>query len=185
VTSTGSGYLTDRQHLLKVREQLRRDLDTLALAWVDEDEGACAPAAGGIASAVSGGGASDPTLTSADHHAKYRGRDRIGRTLLHLAGKVREEAARLETRTPSRPCTCCGLELATHGEACFECDRYARVHREWCGDNVHKARPRVRMCSCPPERCEVCPDRAEEGRTVSHRCKARMQRARAAARALA
>lgn len=183
--TTPGAFITDRQHLLGVREQLRRDLDALALAWVDEDEGACAPAAGGVALASSGGSTSDPTHATVGHHDRYRSRDRLGRTILYLAGKVREEAARLEARTPTRPCACCGDELATHGDACFPCDRYARAHREPCGDEVHKARPSVRWCSCPRSCCDVCPDHAEEGRTVSHRCKARMGRARARARALA
>ncbi len=45
-----------------------------------------------------------------------------------------------------------------------------------CQAGVHRDRPKSNFCTCGPECCYACPDRPADGRTVSERCKKRMQR---------
>lgn len=168
--------ITDAKHLERVTAQLVTDIATLVGMWVDEEVGACAPRSS--PDGPSGGGPGDPTSSAAGHQAKYRDRDQIGNLLLHLAAKAREAVGRREPREPHKPCGCCKREMATHGDNCWACDRFLHVMGRRCTDDVHDGRPRTRMCECPAWCCEVCPDRAAEGRSVSERCKRAMTRAR-------
>ena len=166
--------ITDPKHLDAVLTRLTGNLSALADAWRDEDHAACAPA--GQSDGPGGQGPGDPTPSIAARDRKWEHRDRIGRTLLKLSRQVESEVDGLKPRVPSEPCGCCGDEMATHGRLCYECLRYRRVMDRACDSQVHDLRPRVKMCGCPGWCCEVCSDRAAPKRSVSERCKKRMDR---------
>lgn len=194
------GYITDRDHLAKVIQAGLGALLELQDAWLEEDRAACAPRSG-PAVAVSGGGTSAPTETAAtgpDHldprdpgvprvdMAKYRHRDRLGSRILTAVQRLEDMVRERKPRQAGGPCSCCELETATHGRDsqgrptdCWACWTFLRRMGRRCTDDIHEGRGRVRMCECPPECCDVCPDRAAEQRSMSERCRKRMQRARA------
>jgi len=167
-------YLTDRRHLATVTNQLMAAIIDLDEMWRQEDSAACAPSGG--RDGPSSPGPSDPTSAIASRDRKFVDRDRIGGLLLHLLSSAQDTIERNTPRTPTERCLCCETEMATHGRMCWACDKYLRATGYHCDPQIHDDRPTVRMCECPPECCEVCPDRAAEGRTESERCKKRRQR---------
>lgn len=175
--------LTDLDHLDTVATRIAGNLARLTRAWIHEHQAAYAPRS--RPDGPGANGPADPTATIADHPGKHRDADHIGATLLHVDRKLTELLTRLTPRTPTRRCTCCRTEMATHGAdsdgnptACWACDRYLRIMSHPCDDAVHEGRPKIRMCECPTWCCDVCPDRAAEGRSLSDRCRQRMRRAR-------
>ncbi len=170
-------YITDKHHLLKVAEDAIVAVEDLAKAWLSEDQSACAP--GSSPEGPSSSGPSDPTPVIASRDHKFATRDRLGGTLLYITRRLREEADSIKPRMPTQVCRCCEEEMATHGTLCWACSRYRKKMDRPCDDEIHQGRGRIRMCECSSECCEVCPDRAAEGRSVSERCKKRMQRATA------
>lgn len=177
-------FITDRNHLLSLTTEGIEALEQLAKAWLDEDQAACAPRSGATVP-VSGGSMSDPTgrtvLESAD---RYADRDRLGRELYQLVGRVKQAWQRRQPRHTGGPCACCNNETATHGHTdegrpaeCFLCWQYRRKHGYHCDDTVHQLRPDVRMCECPPSCCDPCPDRVGSSRaSLSDRCAMRKSR---------
>ncbi len=180
-------YITDRRHLAKVTQQLLANVLDLQELWLEEDAGAHSPRASG--DGPSGNGTADPTGGIANDQHKTRDRDAVGGLIVRTSIAIKSELDRRQPRTPTDPCTCCHEIMATHGTLCWDCDRFARKMKFRCDDHVHDGRPKIRMCECPtliedPDGrriggcCDVCPDRAAEGRTVSDRCRQRMHRDR-------
>ena len=143
-----------------------------------------------------GTGGTSPTEAQALHR-DTRDLDRIVGVLEKDADRLEENVAALAAiyspepvtdvsrrdRTPDTDCGCCGNELATHarkvgGEKvplCASCHDFHRRNGTLCGPETHEYRPKVRWCDCPITCCSAgCPDRAEEGRTMSGRCRKRM-----------
>lgn len=145
-----------------------------------------------------GSGSRDTSPTEAQALDRdTRDLDRITATLDRHADRLESDVAALSaiyspepisdgdrrSRTPDTPCFCCEDELATHtrkagGERldlCAACHDFHRVHDHLCGPETHRHRPKVRWCECPLVCCPSgCSDRAEEGRTMSGRCRKRM-----------
>lgn len=193
-------HVTDRNHLSRVVLEGLAALVEIEQAWLAEDQAACAPRSNGSGGPISGGGTSDPVASIATGRdrdddtphppvdaAKYADRDRLGKALLTLVGRLKEL---VEERTPRRaggPCGCCGERgTATHGRDhrgrptdCWACWRFLKRMGYRCDAEVHQGRPEVRMCQCPPECCEVCDQRATDG-PFSDRCAARIRQARSA-----
>jgi hypothetical protein len=202
--------ITDRRHLEQLTTRAIDDLVKLARHWLAEDEAACAPrSTGGGPSSTTRADQTGTIATGRDladdeaappvDRTKYADRDRLGRLIAGTARRLREEVHRHTPRTPTRRCTCCDTETATHARnhdgdptLCFACDRYHRAHGRHCNVNtlgepttkIHDGRPQVRWCNCPPSCCEVCPDHVSENRTnLSDRCAQRISRQRRAASA--
>jgi len=186
-------YVTDGKHLLSTTQRGIAALEALGHAWIREDQFATFPTASGD-TPTSGGGTSDPTHKVAMSETdRYKDRDRIGRALVRLVAQVEAEVARLRPRHTGGPCDCCETETATHGRRrdgspaeCWGCWTFRRREGFRCGEDVHEGRPKVRMCACPSECCEVCPDTASETRTLSglsDRCARRMSGDRRSLRA--
>lgn len=172
--------VTSLDQLIDVGTRIQRHIEHLTRLWITEDHNAYAPRG---ADDSPGGGTTtgDPTPAIADQQRKHRDRDRIGARLVQIDADLTALARSFETRTPDRPCNCCRLELATHGQdhtgrptLCHPCDRYLHRMGEPCTPAIHEDRPRIRWCECPPECCDPCPDHAAEGRRLSERCKRRM-----------
>jgi len=177
-------FITDRKHLLSLSLEGIQAIEYLAKAWLAEDEAAHTPLSG-VAVPVSGGGISDPTGRAAlDDTDRYAARDRLGKELYGLIDRLKQARKRREPRAPGGPCSCCDRDTATHGQRddgtpadCFPCWRYRRKHGYRCTDDVHQLRPDVRMCECPPQCCDPCPDRVAPSRTtLSDRCAQRKAR---------
>ena len=187
-------FITDRKHCVSIAEDAINAIEAIAKAWLREDELACSPRSPG-GTPTSGGSHSDTTRSIATGRGegmvdqeRYRDRDRIGNKLLALKATAEAEVAKHRPRHTGGACSCCETETATHGvnhegrpAMCFGCWRFLKEHNMRCGPAVHDGRPKVRMCECGPRCCEVCPDRAADGRTVSERCKKRIQRDKAVA----
>lgn len=191
--------ITDRTHLETITTRAIDDLVTLARQWLAEDHAACSPRSSAGTSRSSSHGDQTSTIATGrdldDHEiappvdrTKYADRDRLGGLLAGTARRLREEVERRTPRTPTSTCSCCQLETATHGHdatgqptLCFACNRYLRAHGRHCNVNtlgeptnkIHAGRPKIRWCACPPTCCDPCPDKADEGRTVSRRCRER------------
>ena len=174
-------YVTDARHLLSTAERGIAAIEALGHAWIREDQFATFPSSTGD-TPTSGGGTSDPTQKVAMSESdRYRERDRIGRALVRLVGQVEAEVARLQPRHTGGACDCCGSETATHGERrdgspaeCWACWRFRREHGFHCGPEVHKDRPKSRMCEC--ECCDPCDQKAAENRTQCEKCRKRKYR---------
>lgn len=130
-----------------------------------------------------------------DHEAYDHTRDDPRRHLGRIVTGVEKHVAQLDqfvadleaTRVPDRPCDCCGeTDGATHPphnpRLCVRCFDFRRNNDGlYCSEAVHQARPQLRWCDCPLECCpNGCPDKAEEGRNLSARCRARVSRRRKA-----
>jgi hypothetical protein len=181
-------YVTDRQHAVRVATDGIAALEALTKLWLKEDELACAPGSTGD-TPTSGGGTSDPTeATATREQDRYRSRDVIGRKLLKVVGELEDAVRQRQPRRAGGVCSCCDTETATHGEGkdgrpkdCWACWRFRRDNGFHCDAAIHQERPKTNLCACGPECCYACPDKPSEGRTVSERCKKRLQRARRAA----
>lgn len=180
-------YITDRRHLADVTQRLLAQVLDLQELWLAEDAGAYSPRSAG--DGPSGSGTADPTGGIAHDRHKTRDRDAVGGLLVRTSIAIGSELERRQPRTPTALCACCHEVMATHGPLCWDCDRFQRRMRYRCGPDIHDGRPKLRMCECPPivedgdgrrigGCCDVCPDRAAEGRTVSDRCRQRMYRDR-------
>ena len=134
---------------------------------------------------VTGGGVSDPTFGAADDTHKYADRDRIATTLSAVAHRLRRELTR---QRPVRTGVC--RTERCKGDAYFDgyCDRCDVWRRNNPGLSpadidglVEGWNDRLpRFCDCSDRCCpDGCHDLAAEGRSVSEKCKKRMQRARA------
>ncbi len=170
--------ITDPTHLERLLTSLATTAGRLAKAWADEHEGAYQPRGGGGRTTNA---AHSPTEAIAVQDRKHQHRDRIGAAILRAERTLTDAAADLLTRHPGGPCSCCGRETATHGHNddgtpvdCYRCHYYLRRTGRRCTDDIHDGRGYVRMCDCPTWCCEVCSDRAAEGRNYSERCKRRM-----------
>ena len=162
---------------MNVLATLAANAARLAQAWMDEDAAACAP--GGQGDGPGKQGPSDPTHSIATQDRKFGHRDRLGSALLSVSQRLEREVEAIKPRTPTERCHCCEVETATHGHLCFACQLYRRKMDTSCTEEVHRLRPRVVMCECPTECCDVCPDRAAQGRTgskLSDRCAKRKSR---------
>lgn len=203
--------MTDRLRTLHAR--IEHAASKLAAAGL-EDLAAAAYPASGDGPQVSSSGRSDPTGTSVTSDTAGNTVFRLAKAgdyqmalkLMEDAAKILEKGARRVTPTvPEGECAtrsrdttsgelvaCTGL--ATHGDRCSECAADWRTHRGIpVPPEVVAARNarRPRWCGCGPDCCPrddkghtSCPDRAEEGRTLSRRCRQKQQTARDAARAL-
>jgi hypothetical protein len=176
--------ITGPDHLEKVARDIILWTSQTVNGWLDEDQASAMPRQGDGGSSP---GPSDPVSGLVSAGRRTGARDRIAQHLLRAHRALRDAHLELTPRAPSDPCRCCKVEMATcapdaHGvwTACPACDRYRREWGARCDEDVHELRPRVRMCECPEACCEpgTCADRAEEGRTVSERCRKRQYRAR-------
>jgi hypothetical protein len=174
--------VTDPAHLNRLLTELATTAAQLARHWADEHAAAYAQTAGD--GGRSAPGPSDPTCSVALLPRKHQHADRIGAAILRAHRTLGDALADVTPRTPTRDCRCCQREKATHGRDhnyestdCWACWLYQKRMGYRCGDDIHDDRPRIRMCECSDTCCDVCPDRAADGRTVSERCRKRMYRA--------
>lgn len=173
--------ITDRYHLARRTQAGIAALLDLQDAWIEEDAAACAPRS--TADGPTGTGTSDPTLTLADTPDRYRHRDHLGNGIARAILQLEQLIEAHKPRNTGGPCQCCKRDTATHGRDnqgrptdCHRCWTYLRREGFRCNDEIHTGRSYVRMCECPTECCEVCPDRTEDGRALSRRCRGRKTR---------
>lgn len=200
------GYITDRHHLAKITQEVIAAAMDLQEAWLTEDATACFPRAGGGPRITGGshGSVTETIATGIDpddpdevsdrpavDDSKYRDRDQLGRRIMGLHRSI---IALRDDQVPAEPtglCSCCHDDTATHGTRCWPCARFLQVTGRHCNvdlegnptDEIHRERPKVRWCQCPPSCCPQdddgktsCTERAEDGRTLSRRCRARKAR---------
>jgi hypothetical protein len=174
-------FVTDRRHAVQVAENGIAAIEALTKLWLREDEMACSPGSNGD-TPTSGGGPSDPTLQTATREQdRYRSRDVIGRKLLKVVGELEDAVRQRQPRKAGGTCTCCDQETATHGEGhdgrpveCWGCWTFRRKMGYHCDAEIHKDRPKSRMCEC--ECCDPCVNKAAENRTLCEMCKKRKHR---------
>lgn len=169
-------YITDRHHLAKITQRGIAALLDLQDAWLEEDHLAHTPPANNDGTRTSNRPA-DPTPNIATHPNKTRDRDHLGNFILNHVTKAEQILKNREPHTPTEPCHCCHNTMATHGKLCWACNLYLHKVGYPCTEDIHEGRPNIRMCECPPECCDVCPDKIAEGRTsLSDRCAQRISR---------
>lgn len=175
-------HITDARHLSATTQRGIAALMDLDEAWRDEDAAACAPPANGQSTRSNSAADQTGSIATVERN-RYRDRDQLGRDILTAVNRLEEIRDRRKPRTPDgRACRCCNTRTATHGHdrhgkliLCWHCWRYQQHNGYPCDDELHALWPTTRMCECPPNCCDVCPDQAEEGRRVSRRCRQRKE----------
>lgn len=150
--------------------------------WHDEDQGA-AWRSGDGGPPVSGGGASNPTMSLAVAGGRYRDRDRVGRLLADVKTSLTREVARQRPQ-PTGPCStprCEGEGLTSDSGRCEKCAAFWRRNgyapdpklvKDW---NARRQRP----CSCGTSCCpDGCLRMCGPGERTAAACRKAQSRAR-------